>query len=175
MFIQKHNNTFCVECQEGELKLGVAISPASSTICVMEMQELVRARMKRKREEKNFTQEAVAEKEGKVQSYISNLENRPTIPPTWPLLARLAVYYETSTDYLLGLTDDDRPTSEVIRAKVERGITERLAESRTPYLTDEQAILLELYESLDEGERAYVLGLIEFVRKRNTPRIIGEE
>lgn len=55
-----------------------------------------------------MTQEAIAEAIGITQRKYSYLE---TGVQQWPdeLLVKLAAYYQTSVDYLLGLTDEQRP------------------------------------------------------------------
>lgn len=55
-----------------------------------------------------MTQETVAEAIGITQRKYSYLE---TGVQQWPdeLLVKLAAYYQTSVDYLLGLTDEQRP------------------------------------------------------------------
>lgn len=55
-----------------------------------------------------MTQETVAAAIGITQRKYSYLE---TGVQQWPdeLLVKLAAYYQTSVDYLLGLTDEQRP------------------------------------------------------------------
>lgn len=113
-------------------------------------------RLKKLRGSRSQTQVEI--QTGVGQRTISRWESSP--PEYLESLVSLARYYQVSTDYLLGLTDDPRPTS------------------TTAYhhnITDEQAAILELFERLDEDERRYVLGLLDFIKSRNTPRIIGEE
>ncbi len=65
-------------------------------------------RIKALREDNDLTQETVAEAIGITQRKYSYLE---TGVQQWPdeLLVKLAAYYQTSVDYLLGLTDEQRP------------------------------------------------------------------
>lgn len=65
-------------------------------------------RIKALREDNDLTQETVAEAIGITQRKYSYLE---TGVQQWPdeLLVKLAAYYQTSVDYLLGLTDERRP------------------------------------------------------------------
>lgn len=65
-------------------------------------------RIKALREDNDLTQETIAEAIGITQRKYSYLE---TGVQQWPdeLLIKLAAYYQTSVDYLLGLTDEQRP------------------------------------------------------------------
>lgn len=68
----------------------------------------MKIRIKDLRTDHDFTQERVAESIGITQRKYSYLE---TGKQQWTdeLLTRLADFYQTSVDYLLGLTDDPRP------------------------------------------------------------------
>lgn len=68
----------------------------------------VKIRIKDLRTDHDFTQEHVAEAIGITQRKYSYLE---TGKQQWTdeLLTRLADFYQTSVDYLLGVTDDPRP------------------------------------------------------------------
>ncbi len=54
----------------------------------------------------------VEEYEGLTAQYLSDLERGRNQPNVWPLIARLAKRYRTTTDYLLGLTEDPSPRRE---------------------------------------------------------------
>lgn len=72
-----------------------------------ENQESITAhRLRERRDAMGLTQEEVGAAIGRSKSYISNLERGDNVPPVWPLLAQLATLYNTSADYLLGLTDN---------------------------------------------------------------------
>ena len=68
----------------------------------------MKIRIKDLRTDHDFTQAHVAESIGITQRKYSYLE---TGKQQWTdeLLTRLADFYQTSVDYLLGLTDDPRP------------------------------------------------------------------
>lgn len=68
----------------------------------------VKIRIKDLRTDHDFTQAQVAEAIGITQRKYSYLE---TGKQQWTdeLLTRLADFYQTSVDYLLGLTDEPRP------------------------------------------------------------------
>ena len=68
-------------------------------------------RLRERREAAGLSLGQVAEYEGKHKSQISKLETGYSDPPSWPLLAALARRYRTSTDYLLGLSDDPSPAT----------------------------------------------------------------
>ena len=68
----------------------------------------MKMRIKDLRTDSDLTQEEIAEAIGITQRKYSYLETgRQQL--TDDLLVRLAVFYKTSIDYLLGLTDDPRP------------------------------------------------------------------
>lgn len=60
------------------------------------------------REDNDITQKTLAEHLHIRQSTYSQYENGQRQLPL-PLLIRLALYFDTSTDYILGLTDERRP------------------------------------------------------------------
>lgn len=66
-------------------------------------------RLREQRKRVGLTLGQVAEYEDISKSYLSDLERGINNPPVWPLLARLAQRYRTTTDYLLGLTENPSP------------------------------------------------------------------
>lgn len=66
------------------------------------------------REKRNKSQLNVAISIGVTQEAISMYESGTSFPKV-NVLIRLANYLETSTDYLLGLTDDDTPIKYMIK------------------------------------------------------------
>ena len=64
------------------------------------------------REDKDLTQQQVSEYLGMKQSQYSRYERGHRDIPT-DVLIRLAFLYDTSTDYLLGLTDVMKPYSRI--------------------------------------------------------------
>jgi transcriptional regulator with XRE-family HTH domain len=62
------------------------------------------------REDKDLTQKQIAEYLGCSQRVYSNYERGDIDIPT-EILIKLAVFHNTSTDYLLGLTDNSAPYS----------------------------------------------------------------
>ena len=65
-------------------------------------------RLRDMREDKDLTQQAVAAYLHVSQNTYSQYENKRRQIPL-DILVRLAVFYNTSTDYLLGLTDVSAP------------------------------------------------------------------
>ena len=61
-------------------------------------------RLKKLRLERNLTQEALAEKLQIVKSTIAKYEKN-TREPEFEILIKIADFFNTSTDYLLGRTD----------------------------------------------------------------------
>mgnify|MGYP005849394767 CR=1 FL=1 len=60
-------------------------------------------RLRNLREEKDLTQQQIAEAIGSTQQKISNYENE-MVEPDCDTLVKLAGYFETSVDYILGRT-----------------------------------------------------------------------
>lgn len=111
-------------------------------------------RLRERRENAGLTQGQVAAYEGYDVNYISKLERGTNHPNVWPLLARLAERYRTTTDYILGLTDDPGPQrSEALPAPVREVVALALAwpEAR-------QQELLAHAQVLDAARRAANLG-----------------
>lgn len=70
-----------------------------------------RVRLKELRKENNMTQRNLADKLGVVRTAIANYETGRTIPDS-ETLNHLATILNTTTDYLLGRTDNPSPISE---------------------------------------------------------------
>ncbi len=69
---------------------------------------MIRLRIKELREDRDLTQRQVAELLFISRSTYSAYENGANSPPL-EVLAQLAELHDTSVDYLLGLTDEQRP------------------------------------------------------------------
>ncbi len=85
------------------------------------------------------------------QGHVSNIE-RDNRSPSIELLRALAVVLETNTDYLLGLTDDDRPPSDL-----EDQVVVTVEDPHDRMLVQEIADLLVRAPS---HERAYIADLV---------------
>jgi len=64
-------------------------------------------RIRELREDKDLTQAAFAKKPGMSQTGYSKYETGENDIPT-NILIKMAKYYDTSVDYLLGLTDEKK-------------------------------------------------------------------
>lgn len=97
-------------------------------------------------------------------------------PNVWPLLARLAVRYHCSTDYLLGLTDDSSPRTGV---KLPAGSPEllklfrELSEVRRKELLRIAEALYDLEQEAAAGQPTVIEEGLEKVKDGSVPRIIG--
>ncbi len=67
----------------------------------------MKLRLRDLREDRDITQTALAEYLGCSQQTYSRYENE-RVQPSLEVLVRLADYFDTSVDYLLGQTDDPR-------------------------------------------------------------------
>lgn len=86
--------------------------------------------------------------------------------PTVENLALLARALETNTDYLLGLTDDDRPHSQLddqVIVTVEDPVERRMLQDA-----------LEMLAKASPDDKEYIVGLIRRLAPKK-PRIIGDE
>lgn len=111
-------------------------------------------RLRLMREQQGLSIRAVARQEQISPSYLSGLERGENAPNVWPLLARLARRYGTTTDYLLGLTDDPRPVERAGRVLQEGGV---------PYqtFTDAERTLLAHFRRLPEDLQNSLLQFVE--------------
>ena len=69
---------------------------------------MIRLRIKELREDRDLTQRQVAELLFISRSTYSAYENGANSPPL-EVLAQIAELHDTSVDYLLGLTDEQKP------------------------------------------------------------------
>jgi transcriptional regulator with XRE-family HTH domain len=103
--------------------------------------EIMPTRLKECRKSARLSQGQVAEYEGCTQQYISQLESGVNKPPVVELLYRMANRYQTSVDYMLGLTNDPTPAS---RRELSPAVREMrgLFEQLTPARQDEAMALM---------------------------------
>lgn len=74
-------------------------------------------RLRERRQQIGLSLGQVGEYEGLTPQYLSDLERGRNQPNVWSLLTKLAKRYRTTTDYLLGLTDDPDPVRAENRAQ----------------------------------------------------------
>lgn len=102
-----------------------------------------------------------------TQSHISNLENSTGDKlPSVQVLRALAIILSTNADYLLGLTDDDRPHGQLDDQVV---VTIEDAEERA--MIQEAA---EMLAQAPKEDKEYIVGLVRRLAPKK-PRIIGGE
>lgn len=100
---------------------------------------------------------------GVKQTTLSGWEREP--PEYMANLAALAKYYRTSADYLLGLTNDPRPDP-----------TRVMKEDTAEYVVNvDVGRVVDLFLSLGEADRTFVMEMLALVEQRSQPRIIGDE
>jgi transcriptional regulator with XRE-family HTH domain len=126
-------------------------------------------RLRELREQRDLTGRAAATYLGISSAHVSDMENDKA-RPSLDLLARLAKYYRTTTDYLLGITDDPDPA----RAENKAQEAALLAQLPGPERAIVRALLLLLAQETPE-ERHFTLEVIERLLLPAQPRIIGEE
>jgi transcriptional regulator with XRE-family HTH domain len=108
-------------------------------------------RLRELRERRGLSGRAAATYLQISNAHVSDLENGKA-KPSLELLVKLADYYHTSADYLLGLEP-----------------------APPPALEPEEAELLQLWAELDPAQRNLVLDFLGMLKKARTPRIIGGE
>lgn len=108
-------------------------------------------RLRERREKAGLTQGQLEEYGVIKKSYLSNFETGTNQPKVWPLLAKLAERYKTSTDYILGLTDDPSPNPKRDLCDDSQSVIECMDEM-TPRA---RAELLTICKSLLEVDRGW--------------------
>lgn len=100
-------------------------------------------RLNQFRKEHGMSQSELAEKLGLDQNQISRYE-RGVISPSYDSLKHMARMFDTTADYLIGLTDDPSP-------------------STTRSLTEHEAELINLIHYADERLQARVVETVRFL------------
>ena len=109
----------------------------------------VARRLIERRKAAGLTKKEVAHRAGRSYAYVRAIEAEDNKPPTWSLIADWARAVETSTDYLLGLTDDPAPAA--VR-ELPPGASELLTTARA--LSDvSRSLLCDIADALLEHER----------------------
>lgn len=99
------------------------------------------------RTEKDVNQAVVADHVGISRSSLSTFENG--VMPTTDTCIKLASYYDVSVDYLLGLTNERRPSGD----KISQALSNLAKVAEGDALTSEQLIML-----LEAATRYYRFG-----------------
>lgn len=100
--------------------------------------------LKRLREEAAVSQKALAEAIGVSQQSVNKYENH-NIEPDIETLIRIADYFDTSVDYLIGHSD----------------IRRKIVEVHTFELTADESYVIEGYRTLKEKEKSCVKCVID--------------
>lgn len=87
---------------------------------------------------------------------FNNWKNRNTVP-SGTIVAKIAQYFNVSTDYLLGLTDDTAPNK------------------RTSALSGSEHEMLSAYRQLDDSDQGEVRGYINGMLTKEKYKIHNEE
>jgi transcriptional regulator with XRE-family HTH domain len=82
------------------------------------MTDAVGERIRKRRKTRGWTLTRLAEAAGTSQGYLSDVENLKVSAPASAILARIAEALDTSTDYLLGLTDNPTPPPSIDESEV---------------------------------------------------------
>lgn len=126
---------------------------------------VIGTRIKKLRDNAGLSQEMLATLTNVSQSFISAVERGQKLPSHMALIA-LARELNTNVDFLLGLTDDDRPLGnqdDQVVLTVE-----------DPELRDQIQEAVEGLSRLPKEDRDYIMGFIKRLAPKR-PRIIGGE
>ena len=104
-------------------------------------------RLKPLRKQKDLTQAELGQIIGVSGRNIGYYESNQRVPPA-DVLASIANYFQVSTDYLLGQTDDPRPIDQVNKENQER---------ISKALKDEEPEVIEFWNELKEREDLFLL------------------
>ena len=130
-------------------------------------------RLREQRKKANLSLGQVAEYEGIGLQYLSKLERGVNSPPAWVLLAKLAIRYGTTADYLLGLTESPLPPFTVKQPGPAYVVHEGAIEYRTMPVDRQSVEALELYRRMSAEQRSAVDRIMRQFVELNTPRIVG--
>lgn len=105
-------------------------------------------RLKKMRKEKDISQNKLAEAIGATQQSINKYENH-NIEPDIAMLKRMADFFDTSVDYIIGYTQ--------VRKKLNVG--------KNFKLSDEEARLINIFDQLPKPLQKKVIELLEEMQK----------
>ncbi|MBB5196090.1 helix-turn-helix domain-containing protein [Anaerocolumna cellulosilytica] len=122
-------------------------------------------KIKHLRKDKHLTQLELAKKLNLTQSTIAAYENGIKIPTVENLLA-IAKFFQVSTDYLLGLTEN-------LNYEPIESNDDFVSESIAPYTTTnskEYSKVISYYHRLDNENKEYIIGkMIELYKEQQKP------
>lgn len=112
------------------------------------------SRIKQLRKKRGLIQEVLAAELGVTQQMLSKYERDITLIKV-DILKKIAVYFNITTDYLLGVSD------------VKRDLQDQIKMSET---LDEYYDLIEVYKELDQYDQEMIWSIIQNVKKTSEKR-----
>ena len=117
------------------------------------------SRIKQLRKKRGITQQRLASELGITQQMLSKCEKDISLIKI-DVLKRIAVYFNVTTDYLLGISD------------VKRDLQKQLKMNET---LDEYYDLIEVYKDLDQYDKEMIWSIIQDVKKSAEKRKMNEK
>lgn len=117
------------------------------------------SRIKQLREKRGLIQEILAAELGITQQLLSKYERDITLIKV-DILKKIAIYFNVTTDYLLGISD------------VKRDLQGQMKMNET---LDQYYDLVEVYKELDEYDQEMIWSIIQIVKKINEKKNRTEE
>ena len=117
------------------------------------------SRIKQLREKRGLIQEILAAELGITQQLLSKYERDITLIKV-DILKKIAIYFNVTTDYLLGISD------------VKRDLQGQMKMNET---LDQYYDLVEVYKELDEYDQEMIWSIIQIVKKINEKKKIEQK
>ena len=117
------------------------------------------SRIKQLREKRGLIQEILAAELGITQQLLSKYERDITLIKV-DILKKIAIYFNVTTDYLLGISD------------VKRDLQGQMKMNET---LDQYYDLVEVYKELDEYDQEMIWSIIHIVKKINEKKKIEQK
>ena len=117
------------------------------------------SRIKQLREKRGLIQEILAAELGITQQLLSKYERDITLIKE-DILKKIAIYFNVTTDYLLGISD------------VKRDLQGQMKMNET---LDQYYDLVEVYKELDEYDQEMIWSIIQIVKKINEKKKIEQK
>lgn len=117
------------------------------------------SRIKQLREKRGLIQEILAAELGITQQLLSKYERDITLIKV-DILKKIAIYFNVTTDYLLGISD------------VKRDLQGQMKMNET---LDQYYDLVEVYKELDEYDQETIWSIIQIVKKINEKKKIEQK
>lgn len=117
------------------------------------------SRIKQLREKRGLIQEILAAELGITQQLLSKYERDITLIKV-DILKKIAIYFNVTTDYLLGISD------------VKRDLQGQMKMNET---LDQYYHLVEVYKELDEYDQEMIWSIIQIVKKINEKKKIEQK